>query len=160
MGGGVCFVGLLFPDLRPKPDLDFEFVAAPTDGPAGCVLWKHSSGLTDGSRGHQWCYLDPKLGYAVVRSESFHSSLDDNAASPAASAKLFVRTLDGFERSLQGWWHPARVVETRVTVDPATGERKSDGDPAVTSYHFDFSAEIPDELFVIDPPPKAEPADK
>ena len=152
IGGGVCFVGQSFPDLRPEPDYDFEFVGHPTDGPAGTVLWKYSSGLTDGSRGHRWCYLDPDQGYSVVRSVNFDSTLNDKAASPDTSSRLFERSHHAFVHTPQGWWYPTTIIELSTTIDPATGERKLERPAVTTTYHFDFHAEIPDSLFVVDPP--------
>lgn len=145
----VHIAGLLFPDLTPQAGWGFEFVAAPADAP-GCVLIKRSARGTI-SIAHEWYYIDPAKGYAVVREELFNGPHDtpDDAKSDASQQSMTV-SMDGFEHTPHGFWYPTVV---RSVTRNAKGHINGQPTPAgyemreTTRYLFDFKTEIPDSLF-------------
>lgn len=83
--------------------------------------------------GHEWYYLDPTKGYAVIRAELFNLPADAPADAKADSGRQTIR-LEDYQISPQGFWYPRVIHNPRVTVH----------------YHFDFRVALPDWLFAID----------
>ncbi len=79
------FASLVYPDLSPKRGWEFAFETKPAEAP-GQVLLKRSTGVTwpQDALGHEWYYLDPSKGYAVVRAELFNLPRDVPANPRAA----------------------------------------------------------------------------
>jgi hypothetical protein len=127
-------VSLVYPDLSPRRGWGFEFDPRPADAPA-CVLIKISAHLAtkEPTVGHEWYYIDPSKGYAVVRAEYFNLPANVPADPKAAERKSTTR-MDDFQQSPQGFWYPKLVHES---------------DSRTVHYHFDFDVAVPDSLFVI-----------
>jgi hypothetical protein len=121
---------LVYPDLSPTYGWGFEFDPKPADAP-GCVLIKRSN-----PPGHEWYYIDPAKGCAVVRVELFNLSVGAKPASTLPTDRETVR-LEDFQLSPQGFWYPKVVRDTSSPAD-------------VLHYHFDFDPVLPDSLFVVD----------
>ena len=68
---------LVYPDLTPQPGWGFEFEPAAADAP-GCALLKISANLatTEPMKAHEWYWIDPAKGFAVVRCERFNLPAD------------------------------------------------------------------------------------
>jgi hypothetical protein len=128
------FASLLFPDLSPVPGWDFELDPRPSAIP-GCVVIKRSAGIAanEPQVGHEWYYLDPGKGYAVVRIELFNLPAK---VDPSSAQDRQTTHLEDFKKSPQGFWYAGMIQ------DPA---RRS-----TTHYHFDFGAALPDWLFAVD----------
>ncbi len=126
---------LVYPDLTPRRGWPFEFDPHPTDAP-GCVLIKRSALSTIGSVAHEWYYIDPAKGHAVVRVELFMAP-PDSPASPKANSGQSLR-MEDFQLSPHGFWYPT-VVHNTLREDKTT-----------VRYQFDFKADLPDSLFTID----------
>ena len=145
-----CLSALIFPDLSPKRGWIFEFDPHPLEAP-DCVLIKTGAqtGTDPVTIGHDWYYLDPQRGYAVVRTESF-SVPNGEPSHPDSSDKRSTFVMEGFEKTIQGFWYPRIVSE-------ADGVRRKDGpqdSPEIKFrpsmyYNFYFEAELPDSLFLI-----------
>jgi hypothetical protein len=130
----VKFASLVYPDLSPLPGWGFEFDPRPPTAP-GCVLIKRSAHLATEKPtvGHEWYYLDPTKGYAVVRAELFNLPADAPADPKADPGRQTIR-LEEYQKSPQGFWYPGVIYDRRVTVH----------------YSFDFSVALPDWLFAMD----------
>ena len=84
--------------------------------------------------GHEWYYIDPAKGHAVVRVDLF--SLPANTPmDPKGTQRQSIR-MEDFHESPQGFWYP-RVI--RNTANDET-----------VFCHFDFGIELPDWLFASD----------
>lgn len=144
---GAKFASLVYPDLSPKVGWGFEFDANPTDAP-GCVLLKRSASVTlpENAVGHEWYYLDPAKGYAVVRAELFTLTSDVPATPEAAGSHRQTTLLKDFERSPQGFWYPT-IVDDKV--GGGLGVMQS-----TANWHFDFDIDLPDSLFSVDVVPQ------
>lgn len=86
--------------------------------------------------GHEWYYLDPTKGYAVVRAELFNLPAGAPADPKADSGRQTIR-LEDFQQSPQGFWYPKVIHDTARRMSSV-------------HYHFDFSVALPDWLFVVD----------
>jgi hypothetical protein len=155
-------LGKVYPDRFGTPGFQYEFDPHPSGAP-GCVLWKLSARLAtaDPLVGHEWYYLSPEKGDAVVRVESF-SNPPDAPPDPESTPFRSTRVMDDFRQSSSGFWYPTRIRETDSNADP-NARRKPAEKPVTTSrvirYHIDFNAALPDSLFEIDDArnPKTEP---
>lgn len=137
----VCLTKLVYPDLTPTRGWGFEFDPRPADAP-DCILIKRSVLATSGSGAHEWFYLDPSRGYAVVRAELFSLRLPPHAPADmeAASWRQTIR-MENFEQSPRGFWYPTVVHDTES------------GHTHTIRYRFEFDVELADSLFA---PPEAE----
>lgn len=145
---------LLFPDLSPKPGWGFEFDAQPADA-LGCVLLKRSARLATAEplTGHEWYYIDPAKGHAVVRAELFNLPAD-RPADPIASPARQTMLLEGFQQSPQGVWY-CSVVHNTMAAPPGNGPQgngQAQSSKTTVRYHFDFDAELLDTLFTLATP--------
>jgi hypothetical protein len=143
------FASLVYPDLTPKEGWGFEFVPHPAGAP-GCVLIKRSAETTMQTIAHEWFYIDPAKGCAVVRIERFSIPLDapaDMPVDPNASANRDAHRMEDFQQSPQGFWYPKSIhYENRSqNVNPRVRFLES-----TVHYHFDFDVELPDSLFAVD----------
>ena len=130
------FASLLYPDLSPLPGCGFEFDSRLGAVP-GCVLIKRSASIAAEKPevGHEWYYLDPTKGYAVVQVELFN--LPTNAVvDPKSNKERQTIHLEDFKKSPQGFWYAGVIRDT---------SRRS-----TAHYHFDFGAALPDGLFAVD----------
>jgi hypothetical protein len=101
--------------------------------------------------GHEWYYLDPNKGYAVVRAELFNLPADAQA-DPKAAAERQTILLEDFQRSPQGFWYP-NVIHDIAWRRPAPNQKPGPEVRDRTStmhYLFDLGAALPDRLFVMD----------
>jgi len=148
----VKFASLLFPDLSPKPGWPFEFDPAPADAP-GCFLLKRSARLATAEPlvGHEWYYVDPVKGHAVVRAELFNLP-PDTPGDPKASQLRQTLRMENFKKSPRDFWYPTVVHDTRPTIPGNNRQGKGPIQRVKTTarYHFDFDADLPDSLFSID----------
>jgi len=140
----------VYPDRFGTLGWKYEFDPRPADAP-GCVVCKLSASLATAEPqvAHEWYYVDPRKGYAVVRAELF--DLPPGAtANPEASPLRSTRVMDGFRQSPRGFWYPTMIRATDVAVDQ-TGRLDSGTKLARTTrtirYSFDFNAPLPDSLF-------------
>jgi hypothetical protein len=143
MAPGAKIASLLFPDLSPKVGWSFEFDPNPADAP-GYVVLKRSTRVTwpKGSVAHEWYYLDPAMGYAVVRAELFNLPPNTPADPKASTGRQTIR-MEDFQQSPQGFYYPTVIRDSR----PGIG-----GDQPIKSlarYYFDFNVKLPDSLFTI-----------
>ena len=83
--------------------------------------------------GHEWYYLEPTKGYAVIQVELFN--LPANVDPTSAKDRKTIHLKD-FKTSPQCFSY-ARVIRD-------TSSRST------THYHFDFDAALPDWLFAED----------
>ncbi len=101
--------------------------------------------------GHEWYYIDPAKGHAVVRAELFN--LPANApADPKAPPSRQTMRMEDFQQSPQGFWYPKTI---RVSTPLLPGGNLEAGsevryNTSSVHYHFDFDVALPDSLFVID----------
>ncbi len=139
----VNFASLVYPDLSPRPGWGFQFDARSSAVP-GCVLIKRSASLAtkEPQVGHEWYYLDPTKGYAVVQAELFNVPADA-PADPKSAKRLQTIRLEDFKQAPQGFWYPSVVHSTAAYF-------------ATVTYHFDFGVALPDQLFTIEKGSKAE----
>jgi hypothetical protein len=150
-GPNVKIASLLFPDLSPKRGWGFEFDLEPADAP-GFVLLKRSAQTTrpDGALGHEWFFVDPAKGYAVVRAELF-TLPPDTPSEPAASQVRQTISMEDFHESPQGFWYPTVVHNTsHFAANNSRGQGAIQPLKTMVRYHFDFDADLPDSLFTID----------
>ena len=163
----VKIASMVYPDLSPIQGWGFEYDPRPPAMP-GCVLIKRSAQTTllDAKNepivGHEWYYLDPTKGYAVVRVELFN--LSGAPADPTTAPGRTIIRLEDFQQSPQGqqlpqrFWYPSTRLESQVELDtprrPAAKQKSGHEVPYLhaitTHYHFDFNVALPDELFVMD----------
>jgi hypothetical protein len=90
---------------------------------------------------HEWYYLDPRRGYAVVFAELFTLPPDAEVKPQAAGSRRQTLRLEAFEKSPPGFWYPTVVHNSMASL---TDQPRIE---ATTRYHFDFDAKLPDELF-------------
>jgi hypothetical protein len=146
------FASLVYPDLSPKAGWGFEFDPKPTDAP-GCVLIKRSAQVASEKPrvGHEWYYIDPAKGCAVVRVEAF--TLPANVpANPEASSRRQSIRMEDFRQSPQGFWYP-QLIRDAMPLSSDAGEEvgpRSRRSATTVHYHFDFDVPIPDSLFSVD----------
>ena len=144
MAPHVKFAALLFPDLSPKQGWSFEVDPMPAEAP-GCILVKRSAAMSSPEPlvGHEWYYVDPAKGHAVVRMELF-AVAPWMPSDPKASKYLQTIEMEGFQKSPAGWWYCSVVHDTMPAVP-------GNDLPYRTSvrYSFDFTADLP--LFSIEP---------
>lgn len=128
------FVSLLYPDLSPVPGWGFELDSQP-NGVPGCVLIKRSASIATETPqvGHEWYYLDPTKGHAVVQVELFNLPAN---VDPTSAKDRQTTYLEDFKKSPQGFWYASVIRDTWRG--------------STTHYHFDFGAALPDSLFVMD----------
>ena len=150
---------LLYPDLLPKVGFEVEFDWKPADAPHLVVI-KRSAQLASPEPlvGHEWYYVDPAKGYAVVRAELFNLPPDVPADPNAAFSRQTI-LLEGFKQSPQGFWY-ASTVHNSVPIVAADGVALPAGKAAkdsksVIRYRLDFSSPIDDSLFEIGPDSQA-----
>lgn len=149
---------LVYPDLTPWRSGRFEFDPHPPDAP-GCVLIKQSAELsvTRPNVGHNWYYLDPTKGYAVVRIELFELP-PQVPADPRTAAGCTSFRMEDFQLTPQGFWYPRTIHETNRSTEPAASSSGATGTAlpgghmmtGTAYYDFDFTAALPDSLFVVD----------
>jgi hypothetical protein len=146
----VNFVAKVFPDRFGVAGWDYSFDPHPADAP-GCVLWKLSARLATAQPllGHEWYYIDPQKGDAVVRIESFSLPPDSKASADSTPFRSTV-VMDDFRQSPRGFWYPLMIRETNSTADPNARPGVQESPARMTQpirYHFDFDAKLPDSLF-------------
>ncbi len=142
---------LVYPDLSPKAGWLLEFDPAPADAPS-CVLIKRGARLAtrEPQVGHEWYYIDPVKGHAVVRIERFDLPPDVPADPKAANGGDLI-LLEEFQLSPQGFWFPTVVRERNSAALVVGNKQAATADFSKTvRYAFDFDAELPDELSVVD----------
>jgi hypothetical protein len=142
---------LLYPDLSPRPGWGFEFDPRPADAPT-CVLIKRSARLAvkEPTVGHEWYYIDPAKGYAVVRAELFNLPAGAPAGPEPPADRTSIR-MEDFHQSPQGFLYPRLIHDS----GPVSGPNQKIGSEAQTNgstahYHFDFDVLLPDSLFAVD----------
>jgi len=158
---------LVYPDLTWFLGSGFEFDPRPP-APAmpGCVLIKCSAEMNtrEPMVAHEWYYLDPTKGYAVVRKELFELPVNAPADPITTPGRRTVR-LEDYQLSPQGFWYPGTVLRSNVDLDDTPergpGANQKDGPgvryhSSITHYHFDFNVPLPDSLFVMDEASKSE----
>ncbi|HET6880116.1 MAG TPA: hypothetical protein VFI31_08170 [Pirellulales bacterium] len=148
---GAKIASLLFPDLSPKPGWGFEFDSKPPDAP-DCLLIRQSAETTlPDMTAHEWYYVDPTKGYAVVRAELF--TLRTGApANPKDATALQTVKMESFRQSTQGFWYPT-VVRGMMPVfagNNPPGQDQTQPLTSMTRYCFDFNTDLPDSLFSVD----------
>jgi hypothetical protein len=157
----VNFVAKVFPDRFGVAGWNYSFDPHPADAP-GCVLWKLSARLATAQPllGHEWYYIDPRKGDAVVRIESFSLPPDSKASADSTPFRSTV-VMDDFRQSPRGFWYPLMIRETNSTADPNARPGVQESPARMTQpirYHFDFDAKLPDSLFKPDAAAAAEKA--
>lgn len=137
LAGAVKIASLLFPDLSPRSWMSFTFDSKPAEAP-GWVVIKRTAVLAtkEPQVGHEWYYVDPKKGYAVVRVEL--SNLP-SGTKPEPGHAAHTLTMEDFRESPQGFWYP-RVIR----IAGPGRETKT------VRYDFEFDCELPDSLFTVD----------
>ncbi len=152
MAPSAKFASLLFPDLSPKPGWGFEFDSNPANAP-GCVLLKRSARVTwpEGAVAHEWYYVDPTKGCAVVRAELFNLPADAPGKPEASQFRQTLR-MEEFRQSPQGFWYPTVVHDTRPLRAGNNPQSKVPTEQLKTMvrYYFDFDADLPESLFTVD----------
>ena len=100
----------------------FDFDSECADAP-GCVLLKRSARLATAEPliGHEWYYVDPAKGHAVVRAELFNLP-PDTPADPATSRLRQTIHMEDFKQSPHGCWY-CTVVHNTNPVMPSTAPR-------------------------------------
>ncbi len=144
---------LIYPDLTPQPGWGFEFEPAAADAP-GCALLKISANLATAEpmKAHEWYWIDPAKGYAVVRCERFNLPAD-MAPGPDQFAMGQSLRMEQFRQAPAGAWYP-EIVRESIAMPPAKiGGRVNPRQRVEGSvrYFFDFDAELPDTLFEVKP---------
>lgn len=139
----VCLSKMVYPDLMPVNGWGFAFVRQPADAP-NCVLIQRSARTSMKNDAHEWFYLDPAKGYAVVRIELF-TVPTDAAANPESALGRDTYRFEKFRQSPQGFWYPTMV---RCTMS---------GREHTVRYRYEFDVDLPDSLFEEG---RAESADK
>ena len=144
----------VYPDLTPIRGWGFEFDPQPADSP-GCVLIKRSARTSrkEPWRAHEWFYIDPAKGHAVVRAELFGLPADAPADPEVAGGQTIH--MENFQQSPRGFWYPTVVRDTRSTVSELNDkgeilQRKTTPRTTTVRYCFDFDVELPDSLFTIE----------
>jgi len=141
----------VYRDLAPRAGWGFEFDPRPADAP-GCVLIKRSAHLASKKPrvGHEWYYIDPAKGYAIVRLEAFNLPANVPAGPELPSDGQSILMKD-FRQSPQGFWYPQSIQDRHLSSDPdqKTGS-KAQHSVTTVHYHFDFDVPLPDSLFIID----------
>ena len=146
----VAFASLLYPELSPKRGWGFTFESTLADAP-GCVLVKRSARLTtpDPQIGHEWYYVDPEKGYAVVRAELFTLPPDTPTDPNASEVRQTIR-MEGFLQTSKGAWCCTTIRDstpgTLSNVEGPTGAAVRQFE-STTRYDFDFDSDLPDSLF-------------
>jgi len=150
----VKLVTFIYPDLTPIRGWGFQFDPRPADSP-GCVLIRRSARTTrkEPWTAHEWFYLDPARGHAVVRAELFGLPADAPADPVVAGGQTIH--MEDFRRSPSGFWYPTVVRDTRSTVGELNDkgeilQRKTAPRTTTVRYCLDFDAELPDSLFTIE----------
>lgn len=150
----VKLVTFIYPDLTPIRGWGFEFDPQPTDSP-GCVLIKRSARTTrkEPWRAHEWFYVDPAKGHALVRAQLFGLPADAPADPKVAGGQTIH--MENFQQSPSGFWYPTVVRDTRSNVAEINDkgeitEKKTAPQTTTVHYYFDFDADLPDSLFTIE----------
>lgn len=143
---GVKFPLLLYPDLSRKSGWEFEFDAAPKDNP-GLVVVMRSARLatTEPKVGHEWYYIDPARGHAVVKAELFTVSVDQPVDPETANVRQTL-TMKDLNVSTKGVWS-ARSVETRQPITQGPGQAVTGHVDSVTRYSLIFDPTLDEDLF-------------
>jgi hypothetical protein len=148
----VRFERLVYPDLTPAPGFTLELDVQPRNAP-GCVLVKLSATSTNPRypAAHEWYWVDPSTGHALVRVEKF-SLPAAVPADPAKSRSRQTTVMKEFQKSPQGFWYPG-VVEDSLPMSEI-GKAPADGAQRTIKtefhYYFDFDSEIPDAVFDVE----------
>jgi len=106
--------------------------------------------------GHEWYYIDPAKGYAVVRLEAFTLPANVPADLKAAPDRQSVR-MEDFHQSPQGFWYPS-LVRDGMPLSHGPNQKVGSKVQRLTTtvhYHFDFDVPLPDSLFLIEDPGKS-----
>ncbi len=91
---------------------------------------------------HEWYWLDPAKGCAVVRAELF--CLPDGVApDPSQTDHRQSLRMEAFRQSPQGFWYPTVIHETMPTGWVGDRQRVQ----LEMRYHIDFEPELADSLF-------------
>ena len=113
--GNLQFVRKVYPDLTVPQGFTFEFDPRPADA-AGCVLIRISAEIAGGVlRGHEWYYIDPAKGHAVVRTEMFNLPVGEKPDHLPANRQT-IRHGSDFQQSPGGFWYPT-VIRQQVTTN-------------------------------------------
>lgn len=145
---GIKFPSLLYPDLSRKPGWDFSFEAAPASNP-DLVLIKRSSRLatTKPNVGHEWYYIDPARGYAVVKAELFTVSADQPADPDSTKLRQTI-VMGGLHASPNGNWYAKSIDISTPIRAPGQDLNVSGHHQTVTHYDLIPNPEFPEDLFV------------
>ncbi len=95
----------------------------------------------------QRCWLDPKRQYVALKTELCDCPAIDRDPQALPSQKNDITEYDEFRQSPRGIWYPtlARRKQAIYEGDENGAKRYSDQE---TRFYLDFSADLPDELFV------------
>lgn len=133
----IKFAGLLYPDLSPRRGWSFEIDTEPKDHP-GCVLVKRSGEVTapEPRIAHEWYYVDPAKGHAVVQIELF-SVVPGRPAIPANSKSRQTIEMRDFQQAPAGWWYCTELVDTMSSLLAEDPPRRT-----TIRYAFDFAPSV------------------
>lgn len=142
----------IFPDLNSYVQTELSLDDNPTEGPAGSILVTRSYPNANPNAFQTTKYwLDPSLGYAVVKYEDSDCRSLESAPNVHPSQRRPACEFKDFQQSPQGIWYPTIVVNKN-----ATRNNPKDSDPPgskptysdkTTYYHLDFTADLTNDLF-------------
>lgn len=143
--GNIKFPSLLYPDLSRKAGWEFTFDETPEDN-LGLVVIKRSARLATATPqvGHEWYFIDPKKGHAVVKAELFTVSANQQAEPDSTDLRQTVVMKD-FRDATNGTW-VARSIEMNMPV--VSQDTKSYGQMTTTTqFDMIFDPEFKEGLF-------------
>lgn len=134
----VKFAALLFPDLSPQQGWTFEIDSKPADAP-GCIVVKRSIDMASPKPlvAHEWYYVDPSKGYAVVRVELF-ALPPGKPGNPQDSKSRQTIEMEDFRKSPAGWWYCSMVRHTMRAL-----QRDDEPQRRIVRYNLDFGGDLP-----------------
>src|SRR5262249_29496199 len=143
---------LAYPDISLVQGRGLEFDPRPAAVP-GCVLLKRAVEIPgkEPTVDHEWYYLDPAKGYALVRAELFNLPKRVPADPKAAAARDVIR-LEEYHEAPQGFWYPGVIhfsMRPLLFRSQKAGEDRPPNSTLTMRYFFDFGVAIPDRLFAI-----------
>lgn len=143
--GNIKFPSLLYPDLSRKAGWEFTCDETPEDN-LGLVVIKRSARLATATPqvGHEWYFIDPKKGHAVVKAELFNTSADQQAELESTDSRQTIVMKD-LRETMNGTW-VARSIEMSNPV--VSQDMKSSGQiTTATQFDMIFDPEFKDGLF-------------
>lgn len=134
-----------FPLIESTAQSTVTFDPQGTGGPEGSVLIQMNFTTPEPQAYRTAKYwLDPKRGYVAMKSEMSDCASLEADPTAGIDQKRPTYEFSEFRQSPQGLWYPT-IRATKFALPPRKegGERKD----LVTTYHLDFTAELPDDLF-------------